>query len=57
MKKVRPNGKIKPLEKGAQQQSSNWKKKTKPKKDEQKKGKFDWLKKLNIFKKSDSEKK
>ena len=33
------------------------KKKTKPKKDEQKKGKFDWLKKLNIFKKSDSEKK
>ena len=57
LKKVRPNGKIKPLEKGAQQQSSNWKKKSKPKKDEQKKGKFDWLKKLNIFKKSDSEKK
>ena len=41
LKKVRPNGKIKPLEKGAQQQSSNWKKKSKPKKDEQKKGKFD----------------
>ena len=57
LKKVRPNGKIKPLEKGAQQQSSNWKKKSKPKKDEQKKGKFDWLKKLNIFKKSEAEKK
>ena len=56
LKKVRPNGKIKPLEKGAQQQSSNWKKKTKPKKDEQKKDKFDWLKKLNIFKKSEAEK-
>ncbi|NDA22350.1 MAG: efflux RND transporter periplasmic adaptor subunit [Proteobacteria bacterium] len=57
LKKVRPNGKIKPLEKGAQQESSNWKKKSKPKKDEQKKGKFDWLKKLNIFKKSEAEKK
>jgi len=32
---------------------SNWKKKTEPKKNETKKSKFDWLKKLNIFNKSE----
>jgi membrane fusion protein (multidrug efflux system) len=32
---------------------SNWKKKVEPKKNETKKSKFDWLKKLNIFNKSE----
>ena len=32
---------------------SNWKKKAEPKKDDAKKSKFDWLKKLNIFNKSE----
>ena len=56
-KKVRPNLTIRPIEKGAkkQQGNSNWGKKDKSKKAEDKKGKFDWLK--NIFKKSDKEKK
>ena len=56
LKKVRPNGTIKPIEKGAKQSASSWKKKSKKNKSEEKKGKFDWLKKLNIFKKSETEK-
>ena len=56
LKKTRPNGKIKPIKYGSKPQSSNWKKKGKPDKIEQEKGKFDWIKKLNIFKKSDSKK-
>ena len=39
LKKVRPNGKIKPIKDGS------------------KKSKFDWIKKLNIFNKSESKKK
>ena len=56
-KKVRPNLTIRPIEKGSKkkQGNSNWGKKNKSKKAEEKKGKFDWLK--NIFKKSDKEKK
>jgi len=56
-KKVRPNLTIRPIEKGAKktQGNSSWGKKKKAKKDEAKKGKFDWLK--NIFKKSEKEKK
>ena len=56
-KKVRPNLTIRPIEKGAKkkQGNSSWGKKKKSKKDEAKKGKFDWLK--NIFKKSEKEKK
>ena len=34
--------------------NSSWGKKDKSKKDENKKSKFDWIKKLNIFKKSES---
>ena len=56
LKKTRPNGKIKPIKYGSKPQSSNWKKKDKPDKIEQKKGKFDWIKKLNVFKKSESKK-
>ena len=58
-KKVRPNLTIRPIKKGAkkQQGNSSWGKKKKSKKNEAKKGKFDWLKKLNIFKKPGSEKK
>jgi membrane fusion protein (multidrug efflux system) len=56
LKKTRPNGKIKPITYGSKPKSSNWKKKEKPAKTEQKKSKFDWIKKLNIFKKSDSKK-
>ena len=56
-KKVRPNLTIRPIEKGAKkkQGNSSWGGKKKPKKAEEKKGKFDWLK--NIFKKSEKEKK
>tara|TARA_B100000029_G_scaffold481479_1_gene530593 strand:+ start:77 stop:1087 length:1011 start_codon:yes stop_codon:yes gene_type:complete len=57
LKKVRPNGKIKPIKDGAKKSKSNWGKKSKSAKDESKKSKFDWIKKLNIFNKSDSEKK
>ena len=57
LKKVRPRLEIKPIKKGAKKTESNWKKKTKSKKDDIKKSKFDWLKKLNIFNKSKSEKK
>ena len=57
LKKVRPNGKIKPIKDGAKKNSSNWKKKTKSTKNDSKKNKFDWLKKLNIFNKSESKKK
>ena len=56
-KKVRPNLTIRPIEKGAKkkQGNSSWGGKKKPKKAEEKKGKFDWLK--NFFKKSEKEKK
>ena len=58
-KKVRPNLTIRPIEKGSKkkQGNSSWGKKDKSKKNKAKKGKFDWLKKLNIFKKPESEKK
>ena len=55
-KKVRPNLTIRPIEKGSKkkQGNSSWSKKDKSKKEETKKSKLDWLKKLNIFKKSES---
>lgn len=55
-KKVRPNLTIRPIEKGSKkkQGNSSWGKKDKSKKEEAKKSKLDWLKKLNIFKKSES---
>ena len=55
-KKVRPNLTIRPIENGSKkkQGNSSWGKKDKSKKEEAKKGKLDWLKKLNIFKKSES---
>ena len=54
-KKVRPNLTIRPIEKGSKKKNnSGWGKKDKSKKDETKKSKFDWIKKLNIFKKSES---
>ena len=55
-KKVRPNLTIRPIEKGSKkkQGNSSWGKKDKSKKEEAKKGNLDWLKKLNIFKKSES---
>ncbi len=55
-KKVRPNLTIRPIEKGSKkkQGNSSWGKKDKSKKEEAKKGKLDWLKILNIFKKSES---
>ena len=54
-KKVRPNLTIRPIDKGSKKKSnSSWGKKDKSKKDEPKKSKFDWIKKLNIFKKSES---
>jgi membrane fusion protein (multidrug efflux system) len=59
-KKVRPNLTIRPIEKGAKknnQGNSGWGKKNNKKNTDQKKGKFDWLKNLNPFKKSESEKK
>ena len=37
LKKTRPNGKIKPIKYGSNKSSSNWKKKDKPAKTEQKK--------------------
>ena len=56
-KKVRPNLTIRPIDKGSKKKQGNsgWSGKKKPKKAEEKKGKFDWLK--NIFKKSQKEKK
>ena len=56
-KKVRPNLTIRPIDKGSKKKQGNsgWGGKKKPKKTEEKKGKFDWLK--NIFKKSEKEKK
>ena len=42
---------------GTKEKVSSWKKKDKPAKTETKKSKFDWLKKLNPFKKSETEKK
>ena len=56
LRKTRPNGKIKPIKFGSKEVTSNWKKKAQPNKTEAKKGKFDWIKKLNIFKKSESKK-
>ncbi len=55
-KKVRPNLTIRPIEKSAKkkQGNSDWGKKNKSKKDNSKKEKFSWLKKLNIFKKSEN---
>ena len=55
-KKVRPNLTIRPIEKGSKkkQGNSSWGKKDKSKKEETKKSNLDWLKKLNIFKKSES---
>ena len=55
-KKVRPNLTIRPIEKGSKKKrgNSSWSKKDKSKKEEAKKSKLDWLKKLNIFKKSES---
>ena len=55
-KKVRPNLTIRPIEKGSKkkQGNSSWGKKDKSKKEDAKTGKLDWLKKLNIFKKSES---
>ncbi len=55
-KKVRPNLTIRPIEKGSKkkQGNSSWGKKDKSKKEEAKKGMLDWLKKLNLFKKSES---
>ena len=55
-KKVRPNLTIRPIEKGSKkkQGNSSWSKKNKSKKEDAKTGKLDWLKKLNIFKKSES---
>ena len=46
-KKVRPNLTIRPIEKGAmkKQENSGWDQKKKSKKAEEKKGKFEWLKK------------
>ena len=57
LKKVRPNGKIRPIKDGAKKSTSNWGGKNKSKKNnpETKKSRFDWIK--NIFKKSDSKKK
>ena len=57
LKKVRPNGKIKPIKDGVKKNNSEWKKKTNSTKSDSKKSKFDWLKKLNIFNKSESKKK
>ena len=55
-KKVRPNLVIRPIEKGSKkkQANSSWGKKDKSKKEEPKKSKLDWLKKLNKYKKSES---
>ena len=59
LKKVRPNGKIKPIKYGSKKSKSDWEKKTKSTKNGSKikKSKFDWIKKLNIFNKSESKKK
>ena len=56
LKKTRPNGKIKPIKYGSKPKASSWKKKEKPAQTEKGESKFDWIKKLNIFKKSDSKK-
>ena len=57
LKKVRPNGKIKPIKDGSKKSKSDLKKKIKSTKNGSKKSKFDWIKKLNIFNKSESKKK
>ena len=55
-KKVRPNLIIRPIEKGSKKKQghSSWGKKDKSKKEEAKKSKLEWLRKLNRFKKSES---
>ena len=58
-KKVRPNLIIRPIKKGAKvanQNKSSWGGKKKKDTKENKNGMFAWLQKLNIFKKSDTEK-
>ena len=58
-KKVRPNLIIRPIKKGAKvanQNKSSWGGKKKKDTKENKNGMFAWLQKLNIFKKSESEK-
>ena len=58
-KKVRPNLIIRPIKKGAKvasQNKSGWGGKKKKDTKENKNGMFAWLQKLNIFKKSDTEK-
>ena len=56
LKKVRPNGKIKPIKDGSKKNKSDWGKKIKSSKEDSKKSKFDWIKKFNIFNKSESKK-
>ena len=56
LKKVRPFGKIKPIKDGEKQSKGDWGKKKESTKTEPKKSKFEWIKKLNIFSKSDSKK-
>ena len=56
LKKVRPFGQIKPIKDGEKQSKGNWGKKKESTKTEPKKSKFEWIKKLNIFSKSDSKK-
>ena len=64
LKKVRPNGKIKPIKNGSKKTKSDWGKKDakndskktksdwgkKDAKNDSKKSRFEWIKKLNIFK-------
>ena len=57
LKKTRPNGKIKPIKYGSKQKVIKLEKKRNQLKQRTKKSKFDWLKKLNPFKKSETEKK
>ena len=57
LKKVRPFGKIKPIKDGAKQSKGSWGGKNKSSKNDSKKSKFDWIKKLNIFNKTESKKK
>ena len=56
LKKVRPFGKIKPIKDGEKQSKGDWGKKKESTKTVPKKSKFEWIKKLNIFSKSDSKK-
>ena len=54
LKKVRPNGKIRPIKDGAKKSKSSWEEKNKSKKNNSKtkKSKSDWIKKFkNLIKK------